>query len=175
MSNRLIHENSPYLLQHADNPVEWYPWGKEALSRAQTEKKPIFLSIGYSACHWCHVMAHESFSDIKIARMLNEHFVSIKVDREERPDLDNIYMKAATAMTGQGGWPLSVFLTPEGKPFYAGTYFPPVRRSGLPAFIQVLESILQTWKNEKGQIEEIAQKITEYLTENSDLPASTEF
>ena len=123
--NRLSRELSPYLLQHAENPVDWYPWGPEALDRARTGQKPIFLSIGYSACHWCHVMAHESFEDPRIAQLLNEHFVSIKVDREERPDLDRIYMEAVQLMTGQGGWPMSVFLTPEGKPFFGGTYWPP--------------------------------------------------
>ena len=125
MANRLCREISPYLLQHAGNPVDWYPWGPEALERARAEQKPIFLSIGYSACHWCHVMAHESFEDPQIARLLNEHFVSIKVDREERPDLDQIYMEAVQAMTGHGGWPMSVFLTPELEPFFGGTYWPP--------------------------------------------------
>lgn len=128
MSNHLINENSPYLLQHANNPVNWYPWGNEALAKAKAENKPIFLSIGYAACHWCHVMEHESFEDSDTAILMNDHFISIKVDREERPDIDGIYMQAVIAMTGSGGWPMSVFLTPELKPFYAGTYFPPVRR-----------------------------------------------
>jgi len=134
MSNRLITETSPYLLQHADNPVDWYPWGEEALSRALQEDKPILLSIGYSACHWCHVMERECFQNHEIARIMNENFINVKVDREERPDLDAIYMEAVQAMTGSGGWPLTVFLTPEGKPFYGGTYFPPEDRQGLPGF-----------------------------------------
>jgi len=123
MSNRLVNETSPYLLQHAENPVDWYPWSEEALQKARAEEKPIFLSIGYSACHWCHVMAHESFEDEHTAAILNEHFCSVKVDREERPDLDRIYMSAVQALTGRGGWPMSVFLTPGGQPFYGGTYF----------------------------------------------------
>ena len=122
--NHLIHEKSPYLLQHAENPVDWYPWGEEAFQRAKAEDKPIFLSIGYATCHWCHVMAHESFEDGEVAGLLNQSFVSIKVDREERPDVDQIYMSVCQALTGQGGWPLSIFMTPEGKPFFAGTYFP---------------------------------------------------
>ena len=138
MANRLINETSPYLLQHARNPVDWYPWGKEALTTAKAEDKPIFLSIGYAACHWCHVMAHESFEDLDTAAIMNKHFVNIKVDREERPDLDEIYMEAVVAMTGRGGWPMSVFLTPEGVPFYGGTYFPPVDRYGMPSFKRVL-------------------------------------
>src|SRR5262245_44380407 len=124
MPNHLAGETSPYLLQHRENPVDWYPWGKEALEKALREDKPIFLSIGYSACHWCHVMAHESFEDENTARVLNENFVSIKVDREERPDIDSIYMNAVQAMTGSGGWPMSVFLMPDGRPFFGGTYFP---------------------------------------------------
>ena len=128
MSNHLIHENSPYLLQHADNPVDWYPWGPEALEKARSQDKPIFLSIGYAACHWCHVMAHESFENPATAAIMNEYFVNIKVDREERLDLDGIYMQAVVAMTGQGAWPMSVFLAPDRWPFYGGTYFPPVPR-----------------------------------------------
>jgi len=134
MSNKLADSTSPYLLQHAENPVEWYPWGPEALAVAKELDKPIFLSIGYAACHWCHVMAHESFEDPETAALMNEHFVSIKVDREERPDIDSLYMEAVVAMTGQGGWPMSVFLTPEGRPFYGGTYYPPhpqVQHAGL--------------------------------------------
>ncbi|OQA43014.1 MAG: Glycosyl Hydrolase Family 88 [Chloroflexi bacterium ADurb.Bin325] len=140
-ANRLIHETSPYLLQHAHNPVDWHPWGPEALRRAQAEDKPILLSVGYSACHWCHVMAHESFEDPETAAMMNELFVNIKVDREERPDIDAIYMEAVQAMTGHGGWPMTVFLTPEGKPFYGGTYFPPAPRQGMPGFRQVMQAI----------------------------------
>ena len=130
--NRLAHETSPYLLQHAGNPVDWYPWGEEALDRARDEDRPILLSIGYAACHWCHVMERESFEDEPPPRVMNEHFVCIKVDREERPDLDSIYMDAVVALTGQGGWPMTVFLTPDGEPFFGGTYFPPEPRHGLP-------------------------------------------
>ncbi|MCS7179385.1 MAG: thioredoxin domain-containing protein, partial [Anaerolineae bacterium] len=137
MANRLVHETSPYLRQHADNPVDWYPWGEEALEKARREDKPIFLSIGYAACHWCHVMAHESFEDPETAAILNAHFVPVKVDREERPDLDAIYIHAVQMLTGSAGWPLSVFLTPDGRPFFGGTYFPPVPRYGMPAFRDV--------------------------------------
>jgi len=138
MPNHLIHEYSPYLLQHVDNPVEWYPWGEEALQRAQAEDKPIFLSIGYAACHWCHVMAHESFEDPETADMMNQYFINIKVDREERPDLDSLYMAATMALTRSGGWPMSVFLTPDLEPFFAGTYFPPVPRYQMPSFKEVI-------------------------------------
>jgi uncharacterized protein YyaL (SSP411 family) len=165
MSNRLAGENSPYLLQHAENPVDWYPWGEEALEKARREDKPIFLSIGYAACHWCHVMAHESFEDQDTAAILNEHFVSVKVDREERPDLDNIYMSAVTAMTGQGGWPMSVFLTPEGQPFFGGTYFPPVRRYNMPAFREILLTIARLWREDRQQLTQSAQEIARRLME----------
>src|SRR3990170_1861980 len=141
MPNHLSLANSPYLVQHAENPVDWFQWGKEALEKARLEDKPIFLSIGYAACHWCHVMAHESFEDEEIAEIMNRYFVNIKVDREERPELDSIYMNAVVSITGQGGWPLSVFLTPEGHPFYGGTYFPPGRRYNIPAFREVLLGI----------------------------------
>ena len=134
MSNRLQHESSPYLLQHANNPVDWYPWGAEAHETARREQKPIFLSIGYSACHWCHVMEHESFENPQIAAVMNEHFVNIKVDREERPDLDAIYMQAVQLLTRRGGWPMSVFLTPDLQPFFGGTYWPPTGRQGMPGF-----------------------------------------
>ena len=152
MPNRLIHESSPYLRQHANNPVEWYPWGPEALERAVREDKPILLSVGYSACHWCHVMERESFEDPGIAALMNEHFVSIKVDREERPDIDSIYMGAVQAMTGQGGWPMTVFLTPDGKPFYGGTYFPPEERGGLPSFPRVLTTMADVYRNRRGDV-----------------------
>ena len=152
MPNRLINESSPYLLQHANNPVDWYPWGEEALTKARSENKPIFLSIGYSACHWCHVMEHESFESERTAAVMNEHFVNIKVDREERPDLDSIYMDAVVAMTGQGGWPMSVFLNPDGIPFYGGTYFPPTPRHGMPAFEHVLVSIAQAYRDQTEDI-----------------------
>jgi uncharacterized protein YyaL (SSP411 family) len=153
MANRLIDETSPYLLQHAHNPVDWYPWGEEALTKAKAEDKPIFLSIGYAACHWCHVMAHESFEDLDTAATMNERFVNIKVDREERPDLDEIYMEAVVAMTGRGGWPMSVFLTPEGVPFYGGTYFPPADRYGMPSFKRVLLSVAQAYHQQRAEIE----------------------
>ena len=145
MPNRLSNASSPYLQQHQHNPVDWYPWGEEALARARAEDKPIFLSIGYAACHWCHVMAHESFEDPALAALMNAHFVNVKVDREERPDLDSIYMGAVVALTGQGGWPMSVFLTPDGAPFFGGTYFPPTPRHGLPAFSQVLRGVHEAW------------------------------
>ncbi len=152
MPNHLASALSPYLLQHAGNPVDWYPWDAEALGKARREQKPIFLSIGYSACHWCHVMAHESFEDPATAALLNTHFVSIKVDREERPDLDSLFMSAVVAMTGQGGWPMSVFLTPDLKPFYAGTYFPPEPRHGLPAFPELLQAIATAWETRREEI-----------------------
>ena len=152
MPNHLVNETSPYLLQHADNPVDWYPWGEEALRKAHAEHRPIFLSIGYSACHWCHVMAHESFEDERVAAILNEHFVSVKVDREERPDLDQIYMSAVQALTGSGGWPMSVFLTPDGRPFYGGTYFPPTPRYGMPAFVDVLLAVADAWHNRRQEL-----------------------
>jgi uncharacterized protein YyaL (SSP411 family) len=152
MPNRLANETSPYLLQHADNPVDWYPWSEEALEKAMAEDKPIFLSIGYSACHWCHVMAHESFEDADTAAMMNAHFVNVKVDREERPDLDRIYMSAVQALTGRGGWPMSVFLTPKGQPFYGGTYFPPTPRYRLPSFIDVLKAVDDAWQNRRHEL-----------------------
>jgi uncharacterized protein YyaL (SSP411 family) len=151
-ANRLARESSPYLVQHAHNPVDWYPWGNEAFARARGEERPIFLSIGYSACHWCHVMERESFEDPTVAGILNEHFVAIKVDREERPDVDAVYMSAAQAMTGSGGWPLSVFLTPELKPFFAGTYFPPERRWGMASFSEVLLAVADAWKHRRGEL-----------------------
>jgi len=161
--NRLINETSPYLLQHAHNPVDWYPWGEEAFSRAAREDKPILLSIGYSACHWCHVMEREGFENNDIARIMNENFVNIKVDREERPDLDAIYMDAVQALTGSGGWPLTVFLTPQMKPFYGGTYFPPEDQGGLPGFPQVLQTAAQAYKTRKGEVESAAAQIIVYL------------
>jgi uncharacterized protein YyaL (SSP411 family) len=159
MSNHLSQENSPYLLQHADNPVDWYPWGSIALERARKEDKPVFLSIGYAACHWCHVMAHESFEDPQTAALMNEHFISIKVDREERPDVDSIYMNAVVSMTGQGGWPLSVFLTPDGLPFFGGTYFPPVRRYNMPSFRDVLASVAHAWTHSRADILQSGEQI----------------
>ncbi len=161
--NRLADETSPYLLQHAENPVDWYPWGDEVFARASAEGKPIFLSVGYSACHWCHVMERESFENDQTAALLNESFLSVKVDREERPDVDQIYMAAVQAMTGHGGWPMSVFLTPEGKPFYGGTYFPPADRHGMPGFPRVLQSVAQAWENRQEEILAAADGMTGQL------------
>jgi uncharacterized protein YyaL (SSP411 family) len=158
-ANRLIDEKSPYLLQHAHNPVDWYPWGDEAFAVARSEGKPIFLSIGYSTCHWCHVMERESFEDPAIAGLMNDLFVNIKVDREERPDIDRVYMTTVQALTGQGGWPLSVWLTPELKPFFGGTYFPPRSHFGRPGFPEILQSISETWRQRREQVEDSAQKI----------------
>ena len=171
MTNHLQFETSPYLLQHANNPVDWYPWGNEAISLAKSQNKPIFLSIGYSACHWCHVMEKESFSNTGIAAFLKQHFISIKVDREERPDLDAIYMDAVISMTGSGGWPMSVFLTPDLKPFYAGTYFPPLRFHNNPSFLEVLTGISDLWSNNQKNAEDYANKLVTYLDEkNNRLP-----
>jgi len=172
--NKLSQSTSPYLLQHVHNSVDWYPWGEEALAKAKAEDKPIFLSIGYAACHWCHVMAHESFEDPETAAFMNEHFINIKVDREERPDIDGIYMQAVIAMTGSGGWPMSVFLSPDLKPFYAGTYFPPVRRYNMPAFKDVLSGLANAWKNDRSEVEKVGEQIIGHLqhlikNEKSDL------
>jgi uncharacterized protein YyaL (SSP411 family) len=174
MANRLIDETSPYLLQHAHNPVDWYPWGSEALARAQAEDKPILLSIGYSACHWCHVMEHESFENAETAALMNENFVSIKVDREERPDLDSIYMAAVQSLSGHGGWPMTVFLTPQGKPFFAGTYFPPEDRHGLPGFKTVLRSVARAYREQRAEIDQAANDLTEFLDDRAGLPPRPE-
>ena len=163
MSNRLAAETSPYLLQHAENPVDWYPWGDEALAKAREEDKPILVSVGYSACHWCHVMEHESFENAEIAATMNDLFVNIKVDREERPDLDSLYMSAVQSMTGHGGWPLNVFLTPDGTPFYGGTYFPPDDRMGMPGFPKVLEAVASAFRERREEVEENAQQIRDLL------------
>ncbi|MBA2346069.1 MAG: thioredoxin domain-containing protein [Rubrobacter sp.] len=163
MSNRLADETSPYLLQHKDNPVDWYPWGEEALSRARDEDKAILLSVGYSACHWCHVMERESFEDEATASIMNEHFVNIKVDREERPDIDSIYMSAVQALTRGGGWPMTVFLTPDGAPFYGGTYFPPTPRQGMPSFQQLLVSLADAYENRRDEVLKSADGVREYL------------
>jgi len=163
MTNRLAGETSPYLLEHAENPVDWYPWGPEALSRAQGEGKPILLSIGYSACHWCHVMARESFEDPEIAALMNRSFVCIKVDREERPDLDQIYMRAVQGMTGSGGWPMTVFLLPDGTPFFGGTYFPPADRFGMPSFRRVLEALAEAYTLRKAEVLKTASELLDYL------------
>jgi uncharacterized protein len=161
--NRLAAETSPYLLQHANNPVDWYPWGDEALARAREEDKPILLSVGYAACHWCHVMEHESFEDAATAALMNEHFVSVKVDREERPDIDSVYMDAVVSLTGHGGWPMTVFLTPAGAPFFGGTYYPPEPRHGLPSFPQLLQAIANAWRERRSDIERDAGAIIEQL------------
>ncbi|HMH39864.1 MAG TPA: thioredoxin domain-containing protein [Gaiellaceae bacterium] len=161
--NRLAGETSPYLLQHADNPVDWYPWGDEALARAREEDKPILLSVGYAACHWCHVMEHESFEDETTAALMNEHFVPVKVDREERPDIDSVYMDAVVSLTGHGGWPMTVFLTPAGAPFFGGTYYPPEPRHGLPSFRQLLQAIADAWRERRSDIERDAGAITQQL------------
>ena len=163
MANRLAEETSPYLIQHKDNPVDWLPWGPEALGRAAQEDKPILLSIGYSACHWCHVMEHESFEDEETAALINESFVPIKVDREERPDVDDIYMEAVQGMTGQARWPLTVFLDPEGVPFYGGTYFPPEPRQGMPSFRQVLEATAGAYRTQREELVEASARIRESL------------
>ena len=171
MTNRLANENSPYLLQHSNNPVDWFPWGEEALELSRQENKPIFLSVGYAACHWCHVMEHESFEDPAIARIMNEHFINIKVDREERPDIDNIYMQAVVAMTRQGGWPMSVFLTPDGKPFYGGTYFPPFRRYNMPTFKEILLTIARLWQEDREQLLESSENISQHLMQQFSAPS----
>ncbi|HYI09482.1 MAG TPA: thioredoxin domain-containing protein [Thermoanaerobaculia bacterium] len=164
MTNRLAQETSPYLLQHAHNPVDWYPWGEEAFAKAREEDRPIFLSIGYSACHWCHVMERESFESEEIAQLLNEDYVSIKVDREERPDVDSIYMQAVQMMTGHGGWPMSMFLTPDGKPFFAGTYFPPDDRHGMPSFRRVLEHVVNVFRSKRQEVEEASKEVQQALS-----------
>ncbi len=169
--NRLAQESSPYLLQHAHNPVDWYPWGEEALSRARTEDRPILLSVGYSACHWCHVMERECFENEGIARLMNQHFICIKVDREERPDIDHLYMEAVQAMTGGGGWPLTVFLTPGGEPFYGGTYFPPEDRHGLPAFPHVLAAVAEAYRDRRPQVAAVAQELASRLSRGPEAPA----
>src|SRR4051812_12649402 len=161
--NRLARERSPYLLQHAHNPVDWYPWGDEAFAKAQAEDKPIFLSIGYSTCHWCHVMEHESFEDARIADVLNASYVAIKVDREERPDVDRVYMTFVQATTGSGGWPMSVWLTPDLKPFYGGTYFPPSSKWGRPGFIDILQEIARVWREDRAKATESAEAMTRQL------------
>ena len=163
MANRLANATSPYLLQHAENPVDWWEWGPEAFAEAKRRDAPILLSVGYAACHWCHVMAHESFEDPETAAYMNEHFVNVKVDREERPDVDAVYMSATTAMTGQGGWPMTVVLTPEGEPFFAGTYFPDKPRHGQPAFRQVLEALAQAWTQRREEVTRVAGDVSEHL------------
>jgi hypothetical protein len=170
--NRLAEETSPYLLQHAHNPVDWYAWGDEALGRAKREEKPILLSIGYAACHWCHVMEHESFEDAATAAVMNQSFVNVKVDREERPDLDAVYMDAVVALTGHGGWPMTVFLTPEGEPFFGGTYFPPEPRHGLPAFRQVLAAVAEAWHDRRDDARHSARELATHIAGGSRLEPS---
>jgi uncharacterized protein YyaL (SSP411 family) len=172
--NRLAQETSPYLLQHADNPVDWYPWGDEAFERARAEDKPVLLSVGYAACHWCHVMEHESFEDDETAELMNERFVSIKVDREERPDVDSLYMDAVVALTGHGGWPMTVFLTAEGEPFLGGTYYPPEPRHGLPSFRQVLEAVSNAYRERRGDIATQASAVVEAVRRAAELAPSND-
>jgi uncharacterized protein YyaL (SSP411 family) len=172
--NRLADETSPYLLQHADNPVDWYPWGDEALARARDEDRPILLSIGYAACHWCHVMEHESFENPATAALMNERFVNVKVDREERPDLDAVYMEAVVAMSGHGGWPMTVFLTPAGEPFYGGTYYPPEPRHGMPSFAQVLEAIDEAWRERRSDVARSAAQLVDAVRRSSELRPSND-
>ena len=172
MPNRLAHETSPYLLQHANNPVDWHPWGAEALQRAQAEDKPILLSVGYSACHWCHVMERESFENPSIASLMNQNFINIKVDREERPDIDSIYMTAVQALTGHGGWPMTVFLTPDAKPFYGGTYFPPEERGGMPSFPRVLLTMADVYRNNRADITASADQIADRMSQTLAAPAT---
>ncbi|HAC19420.1 MAG TPA: thioredoxin domain-containing protein, partial [Dehalococcoidia bacterium] len=167
MPNRLINETSPYLLQHANNPVEWFPWGDEAFQQARERDVPILLSVGYSSCHWCHVMERESFENEKIAALMNEKYVSIKVDREERPDVDSIYMTAVQAMSGHGGWPMTVFMTPAGEPFYGGTYFPPEDRGGMPSFPRVLQAISDEYANNKSEIARVTSQLVGRLKQMS--------
>jgi uncharacterized protein YyaL (SSP411 family) len=173
VANRLANEASPYLRQHADNPVDWYPWGDEAFARARSDDRPLLISIGYAACHWCHVMAHESFEDPGVAAVMNESFVCVKVDREERPDVDAVYMEATQAMTGSGGWPMTVFATPDGEPFYCGTYFPPLATQGRPGFVDICRAVDETWHNKRGDLVEQARKLTDHVR-SSTLPAGDE-
>ncbi|MGH9268967.1 MAG: thioredoxin domain-containing protein, partial [Acidimicrobiales bacterium] len=168
MPNRLAGETSPYLRQHADNPVDWYPWGEEAFARAQAEDKPVLLSVGYSACHWCHVMAHESFEDEDVATLANERFISIKVDREERPDVDAVYMEAVQAMSGHGGWPMTVFLTPDRKPFYGGTYFPRTAKMGRPGITDLLRAVDEAWRSRREGVLEQAERLAQTMHEHND-------
>src|SRR5881398_8816 len=173
-TNRLAHEKSPYLLQHAHNPVDWYPWGEEAFAKARSEEKPVLLSIGYAACHWCHVMERESFEDETTAQLMNELFVSVKVDREERPDVDAVYMDAVVALTGQGGWPMTVFLTPAGEPFYGGTYYPPEPRHGLPSFRQLLRAVADAYRERPQDVTAQAEALVGALRRSAETEQSRE-
>ncbi|HXR11115.1 MAG TPA: thioredoxin domain-containing protein, partial [Gaiellaceae bacterium] len=172
--NRLAEETSPYLLQHAGNPVDWHPWGEEAFARARAEDKPVLLSVGYAACHWCHVMAHESFEDEATAAIMNERYVSVKVDREERPDVDALYMDAVVSLTGQGGWPMTVFLTPEGEPFLGGTYYPPEPRHGLPSFRQLLVAVADAYRDRRDDVAQQAAAIVDAMRRSAELAPSRE-
>src|SRR5690348_12459416 len=174
MANRLANETSPYLLQHAHNPVDWHPWGEEAQRRAREEDKPILVSIGYAACHWCHVMERESFEDPEVAALMNEHFVPIKVDREERPDVDAIYMDAVQALTGHGGWPMTVFLTPDGQPFYGGTYYPKEPRHGMPGFVQLCRAVAEAWGERRDEVVGQAERLTSAVRRVAELAPSDE-
>ncbi|HEX8866199.1 MAG TPA: thioredoxin domain-containing protein, partial [Lentzea sp.] len=167
MTNRLADATSPYLLQHAENPVDWWPWSPEAFEEARRRNVPVLLSIGYAACHWCHVMAHESFEDASVASFVNENFVAVKVDREERPDVDAVYMEVTQAMTGHGGWPMTVFLTPDARPFHAGTYYPPTPRPGMPSFTQLIEAVSSTWALRPSEVLESASVVVEEISRNS--------
>src|SRR3954471_17853082 len=167
MPNRLAAATSPYLLQHKDNPVDWWPWCEEAFAEARRLGKPVLLSVGYAACHWCHVMAHESFEDDQTAQFVNEHFVCIKVDREERPDVDAVYMEATQAMTGHGGWPMTCFLTPGGEPFFCGTYFPPADRPGMPSFLRVCASVADAWAQRRDEVEAAGADVVRQLSERT--------
>src|SRR5512136_2836898 len=173
-SNRLVHETSPYLLQHAHNPVDWYPWGEQALARSRKEDKPILLSIGYSSCHWCHVMEKESFENEAIAEVMNQRFINIKVDREERPDLDELYMDAVQVMTGSGGWPMTVFLTPDLIPFHAGTYFPPEDRGGMPGFQKVLITVSDYYMTHREEIKKMERQMKDTLRQIVEIVPSSE-
>ncbi len=169
MANRLEHETSPYLRQHADNPVDWYPWGQEAFDRAKADDKPILLSVGYSSCHWCHVMAHESFENPAVAGAMNEKFVNVKVDREERPDVDAIYMQAVQAMTGSGGWPMTVFLDHTGRPFFGGTYFPPEDRPGMPGFVRLMEAVDDAWRHRRDELDQQAEQLHDAIEQSTSI------
>src|SRR5947209_8151250 len=167
--NRLADEASPYLLQHAENPVEWHPWGEEAFALARTHDRPLLVSVGYSACHWCHVMAHESFEDAETAAVMNERFVNVKVDREERPDVDAVYMQAVQALSGQGGWPMTVFLDPDGRPFFGGTYFPRTDRQGMPGFVRVMDAVSEAWRDRRADLLEQGERLREALARSGDV------
>ena len=169
VANRLAHATSPYLLQHADNPVDWWEWGTDAFDEARRRGVPVLLSVGYAACHWCHVMAHESFEDDATAAYMNEHFVSIKVDREERPDVDAVYMQATTAMTGHGGWPMTCVLDHDGNPFFAGTYFPDQPRHGQPSFRQLLQAIVDAWENKPDDVRRVGEQLRSHLQQQASL------